>query len=122
MKPQEIFDTVARHLFKQGHPAVEDGSCLYRASNGDRCAAGVLITDRYYDPKMEGQATLAIAKQFDLPKWFKANQELIEALQYIHDDTYALTNSGKFSRPKLKIELQNTAKYFNLEYKGDYDK
>ena len=32
MEAQEIFNTVATHLFKQGHPAtMESGACVYRA-------------------------------------------------------------------------------------------
>lgn len=42
---QEIFDTVARHLHKQGVQALDasGNGCLYRTPAGLRCAVGCLI-------------------------------------------------------------------------------
>lgn len=68
MNAQEMFETVARHLFAQGKRAgVEneegDFSCLYRAPDGTKCAIGCLLTDEQYaavflnpdDPMNESQ-------------------------------------------------------------------
>ena len=67
MKAQEIFDTVATHLFRQGHQAIDNGTCLYRAPNGDMCAVGVLIPDEYYEKDFEMLPVSAICSQ--LPEW-----------------------------------------------------
>lgn len=54
LTPQEIFDTVALHLLTQNAPAkTTDGACLYRAPDGKKCAAGCLIPDHLYTPKIE---------------------------------------------------------------------
>lgn len=51
MNAQEIFDKVVNHLRKQGHRSLsEDGRCLYRGSNGDKCAIGCIISDEDYQP------------------------------------------------------------------------
>lgn len=59
MTPQEIFDKVARHLLTQNAKSVvldADGEelCRYRGDGGMKCAAGALIEDTEYDPRMEG--------------------------------------------------------------------
>lgn len=57
MNEQEIFDKVVNHIRKQGHPAVENGTCAYRTEDGSMCAVGCLITDEVYSvygSKIEG--------------------------------------------------------------------
>lgn len=55
MTKQEIFNTVATHLFTQGVRASSpDGDfCFYRAPDGKKCAVGCLIPDELYKPDME---------------------------------------------------------------------
>lgn len=51
---QDIYNRVRDHLLKQDRRAVDyEGGCRYRAENGDRCAAGCLITDEAYTSKIE---------------------------------------------------------------------
>jgi len=63
---QQIFDKVALHLMTQlrtsrgpnpqfAPPASEAIVCYYRAENGDKCAAGCLISDEDYNPVIEGK-------------------------------------------------------------------
>lgn len=61
MTLQEMFDKVAAHLLKQNRKAISaDGrSCMYRAPNGDQCAAGCLIPDDKYSPEMEGKTVFS---------------------------------------------------------------
>lgn len=60
MTDQEVFDKVARHLLAQGCRAVKAGldgdadSCVYRARDGKKCAAGALIDDAFYSGVLEG--------------------------------------------------------------------
>jgi hypothetical protein len=50
---QQTFDTVARHLFEQGQPAIkENDKCQYRIG-GLKCAIGCLIADKDYDEDLE---------------------------------------------------------------------
>ena len=96
MTPQEIFDTVAKHLFAQGRRATiretdiygeVSAACRYRAEDGTKCAVGALIPDEVYDPKMEGYDVDCVLSSDPgyLPEWMHDNAELLRALQTAHD-------------------------------------
>lgn len=87
MAPQEIFDTVVRHLAQQGTQSVSKDVilCAYRGVGGRKCAAGVLIPDESYVPAMEGMKARNLPLKFDLPEWFIENVSLIQGLQIAHD-------------------------------------
>lgn len=55
---QQVFDQIFKHLYKQGRTAhdVNGGNCVYRNENGDKCAAGCLISDEYYDASIVGNS------------------------------------------------------------------
>lgn len=54
MTAQQIFDKVTHHLYTQRRRAItDDGLCLYRAPNGDKCAIGCLISDDQYEDWMD---------------------------------------------------------------------
>lgn len=90
MNAQEIFDKVATHLFTQGRRATDaDGErCMYRAPNGDSCAAGCLIPDEMYNSGMEGATIDIVTEEFRLPEYFYdyGSMSLIREFQKIHDD------------------------------------
>jgi len=90
MEAQEIFDTVATHLFKQGQRAVRgqaDGLCAYRGEGGLKCAVGVLIPDQLYTEMMEGSTVSGLLDEaeWELPEWMADNQSLLRDLQEAHD-------------------------------------
>lgn len=91
MTPQEIFNTVAKHLIAQGQPAMdmdEDGElqCMYRAPDGSKCAFGVLIPDEIYESWMEGKNPGSLIAMIDDLAPFKEHDELIADLQWAHDN------------------------------------
>jgi len=52
---QKLFDHVVIGLAAQGwRQAANNGSCMYRAPNGDKCAVGQCIPDEAYERGMEG--------------------------------------------------------------------
>jgi len=88
---QETFDKVVKHLLTQNYQCVDEaGNCVYRDDKGGSCAAGCLIPDYDYHPKMEylaidphrttkNEATEAVLKEgHDL--------FLVCDLQQIHDE------------------------------------
>lgn len=96
MTPQEIFDTVATHLFTQGHRAFDDNlvQCAYKAQDGSMCAVGCLIRD-YYKPEMDRnphgtdiRTVYSLYKSY-LPDWIENNLILLGALQDVHDVDYS---------------------------------
>lgn len=84
MSTQEIFDKVVTHLRKQGGKARDyEGVCMYRTKTGLKCAAGCLIPDEEYDPRMEGKTSNRV--QFFQNTFNYEERGLIERLQNIHD-------------------------------------
>lgn len=90
MTPQEIFDTVATHLFAQGKRALsikDTNNCAYRAPAGSKCAVGCLIPDDVYTLNMEGVHVSALFYRWPaLPEWMSQNRRLLSFLQQVHDD------------------------------------
>lgn len=110
MTPQEIFDTVAKHLITQGQQSQrDDGTCLYRGPGGLKCAVGVLIPDDVYTRKMElddlgetgnGVHGLLYRHAHVLPGYFSENVRLLSRLQNVHDLMYDRTS---FARPLFAL-------------------
>jgi hypothetical protein len=119
MTPQEIFDTVARHLFTQGERAGrspqwqgEQFTCRYRGPHGTRCAVGIFIPDDVYDHTMEGcGVTGLIVEHGDkLPVWMRRNAELLERLQTAHD-----LEENWHNTTRMRWELSLAALTFGLD-------
>jgi hypothetical protein len=121
MTPQEIFDTVAKHLFTQGrragiqHSDYEDNdgfSCRYRAPGGTVCAVGKLIPDAAYDPTMEGLGIVGLIEAFGggLPRWLRNNLELLDRLQMVHDQ-----KDHWIDDKRMRWELSLAAQAYGLD-------
>jgi hypothetical protein len=123
MTPQEIFDTVARHLFAQGERAgivvdydpdeFDEGfACRYRAPGGTVCAVGKLIPDDTYDPEMEGCGVSLLLDSFGprLPSWMLDNYELLDRLQMVHDQ-----KSHWVDDKRMRWELSLAAQAYGLD-------
>jgi hypothetical protein len=121
MKPQEIFDKVVRHLFKQNKkctcPSVVagvPGSCLYRGENNTSCAIGSLIPDHLYDVSFENRGIRSLMLKEEISDYFGIENEIfLSSLQGIHDDA-DINFAGNFNRGSLHYALKNTADTFNL--------
>lgn len=88
MTKQETFDRVIKAVIKQGKPAMNIHTCVYRAEDGSKCAAGHLIPDEKYVP-----ATMAmgVVSKISNPAVYNLiveeghDPELVRALQRCHD-------------------------------------
>lgn len=118
MQPQEIFDTVAKHLFTQGVQSIEEdtGRCLYRGPNGTMCAAGALISDELYVPEIEGYGVWTLCDDpldrhtdkfdgFVIPTWMKEHAGLVSALQGVHDAESNWESTENMCRALLGIAI-----------------
>lgn len=119
MKPQEIFDTVAKHVFAQGERAgikSPNGnfSCQYRTPTGKKCAAGALLPDEYYHNDMEGTNWQSICQDggFLIPDWMAEHSILIDDLQTAHD-----TKENWKSVNSMKTVFRQIAQKYNLSDK-----
>lgn len=118
MEAQEIFDTVAKHLFKQGCRAEGPSGCAYRGKNGLKCAVGIFIPDEVYDPRMDeaedygGTGIESLLNRFRevLPPWFVEHRRLLMNLQDVHDGY-----SAWIETELMKKQLKETAERFELD-------
>jgi len=109
MQAQEIFDTVARTLLAQEARSSTDGLCMYRGSNGAKCAVGHLIPDEVYRPEMDmdpsgqsGTGVRELLKKYGdvLPSYFAEHVDLLMDLQEAHDG-HVWSPSRKYMRQRL---------------------
>lgn len=102
---QETFNIVYNAILKQGCLSLDDkGYCLYRGPNGTKCAAGHLIPDDKYDPKMENKPCWRTGREGneDLENLIITNEitnilcdegydpSFVRKLQHMHDSSYSL--------------------------------
>lgn len=78
---------VKAKLIEQGEPSAFEGSCLYRGTDGKKCAAGHLIKDEFYNEDLEGaNCKIDPVREALLKSGVKAtNIELVRQMQVIHD-------------------------------------
>jgi len=88
---QDVFETVARHLLTQNKKSTQDGHCCYRGEYGTKCAAGVLIPDERYDPKMDSRNSTGWDNIIYAYEFSTMHSSLINALQYLHDNNHPET-------------------------------
>lgn len=111
---QEIFDTVVNHLRQQGETALSEDEqiCAYRGRNGTKCAAGILIPDEMYSPKMEGHGIDTLLNGGLIPsplrEEFSHNRKLVNQLQFIHDGRNIHNWEDGFARVAQAFNLQYT--------------
>lgn len=113
---QAVFDKAVKHLLTQKRRSMGKRGCAYRGKGGDMCAVGCLISDKAYDPEIEGFAVRE-AKVLDtlaasgVPTYNKM-KFLLTDLQYVHDDA---------SISLWRSRLQKLAKQHNLTWKDEHE-
>ena len=114
MTPQEIFDTVVRHLYAQGEQAVTAyGACRYRTRTGLKCAVGCLIADEDYQESMEGNLSVLLAHYTNKPSIAALVQHyyLLADLQLAHD-----SDENWASPERMRHDLRRVAEQHKLSY------
>lgn len=106
MSKQEAFDKVLNHLRQQGRAAVNSkGECVYRAPNGDMCAAGCLIPDKMYKEAFEGNDA------YEIDVFSEEIEDLVEILQSAHDGWLQRDGVGAW-----EDQMKYIAQEYNLVY------
>ena len=85
---QEVFEHVVTALLKQNKRSMGvneegTGTCLYRSSDGSKCAAGHCIGDDEYNPRFEGNTWGCLIAQSEVTV---THGNLISRLQRFHDE------------------------------------
>jgi hypothetical protein len=92
LSAQELFDTVATALLKQGRPSMQTGNrsaCMYRGPDDCKCAIGHLIPDEEYNSEYEFKSIAEVLQNFPIPitsEKIGGHGRLTRALQMAHDD------------------------------------
>ena len=121
---QETFDLVLNGMRAQGGPsAVVDSSghgvqCLYRGPNGRKCAVGLIIPDKDYNPSIEG-TTASKALGMSL-----VEGTILDGLQRVHDRCAYKRNASDLYDPvtdeeffaKWEPAMKSFAEKHNLHY------
>ena len=120
-KAQEIILKVFEHLIVQGERAMDGPQCVYRAPDGNKCAAGCLIPDELYSNKMEGSSFRHVAMDHPkLQEMFGDYIELIGELQQIHDNYSPWDPKLNWNHYMLE-EFQILCRQFGLDYSEIFD-
>lgn len=120
MTPQEIFDTVAVALVKQGRPSIKakrtwSHSCAYRGDDGAKCAVGHLIPDEHYTPEIEGSGVSCPYMQPVLEALgLSAHRPLLSAMQGAHDATANMCVDDKVWLVEWAKDMRQVAQQHNL--------
>lgn len=136
---REIFEHVVVNLFRQGEPSVSDFPtgirCAYRGVDDTKCAAGWVIPDSIYIPRMEDNS---IANLIDysrqeaqhlrghwLPSILWQHRTVIEHLQTAHDQAETQMRFGVTFEAEFLIAI-NEERYAFMrlvldDHYGDYE-
>jgi len=120
---QETFDFVVGKIREQGCASIVEGgsSCLYRGSNGTKCAAGHVIPDDKYDLIFEGCTVVTkpwdgmregVKKLYEVLKETGHDLDLLRNLQRCHDDASSFKNFME----KFEINVKEIATLKELTY------
>jgi hypothetical protein len=105
---QSIFDQAANHLLAQNKRSSEEfgPACLYRSSDGLKCAVGCFISDDEYKPDMEGHCVDKILTDCDITL-YGDKILLLRKLQDLHDNAYVY---------EWESELEGLAQEYKLTF------
>lgn len=114
---QELFDIVWNALNLQGLTSMGSSEtgvllCSYRGSKGRKCAAGHLIEDDEYDPRMEAQTVRQLLNTWNFKNINLENAHFVQMLQNAHD-TCMPRNRGT-SLEAWRSEMHKLAEMYSL--------
>ena len=113
---QAVFDKVVKHLLTQKRRSESNRGCAYRGKDGDMCAVGCLISDKAYDPEIEGHSVFHLRVQETLAEsgvpTYNKMKFLLADLQYLHDEC---------SISLWKTDLRELANHHNLTWKDEHE-
>jgi len=94
---------------KKASPWSPSGQCLYRGPDGKKCAAGLLIPDELYNPKMEGAVASTTLTPDLLPEHMTMYD--IDRIQAIHDNSSV---SDEWNHKAFVQKLNNNSSFSSL--------
>lgn len=121
---QETFDTVVKHLYKQGQRSMQWSTdrrgnrrlaCAYRGKNNTSCAIGCLLPDEMInDSNNTGTGILRLDPTI-IKYLGEENIVLLIQLQKAHDTVASWQDGYRNPSPALKVTLMDIASTFKLD-------
>jgi len=113
---QIMFDVVVEKINQNGFSLDPiQGSCMYRTSEGKKCAVGWLISDEEYKPEMEGSQVVNLVNRKVLPKRLLGkfvrgqyeNLQLLIVIQCVHDSCalWSINKQGNIDEFNRRMKL-----------------
>lgn len=141
LTPQQIFDTVGKHLHTQGcastsrpeDKTVGPAICMYKNPVGKKCAVGCLIKAEHYNPIYEGvglsqllvqdgyagkEKTDALRNSLvasGIDTHDRETMTLLQELQYIHDGLGDCTIDPTEFRSTAAKQMEEIARRYKLK-------
>ena len=85
MTAQEVLNTMAEHLLKQGVKSLNpEGRCCYLSPEGLKCTVGGLLEEGEYCPELEAKSVERLGDL--LPERLRPHLDLLTNGQNTHDD------------------------------------
>lgn len=117
---QLMFDHVVEKINEHGLAFdTKHATCMYRTSDGKKCAVGWLISDQEYTPDMEGSQVGGLIARKILPKRLLGkfvegryeNEILLRDMQYAHD-----VCAGSEDKPDFIVRMKRVAQSYKLDW------
>jgi hypothetical protein len=109
MDRAEYYDLLVKTSKDGGFPSYAplDKHCKYHSEDGKKCAAGLLISDKVYDPEMENIKISSVIEKYNLGKIIPKGLSLkqLQDIQFAHDEI-ALCNE-KWDHESFVVVLTN---------------
>lgn len=116
LSAQQIVDTVLARMEAQGKPATGGlDSCLYRTTDGLKCAVGCLLTDEELDLLYEVGDNGRAVGEISLPPRLRPHLTLLSHLQWSHDQA---AKGDRFFRD-FKAGVAASAEFFDYTVPQD---
>lgn len=117
MQKQTMFNRVWNHFIVRGNPRSVDpdlaNECLYRGPNGAKCAAGLFISDKRYDPEIEKAPISDHEMKVYLSRGAAKQVVFLRELQEAHDNING-SHEPKKAMEEFESSLRKLAKEHNL--------
>lgn len=117
-RKQKTFDTCIKYMFSMKEQSVEEeGTCRYRAENGNKCPIGYIIPDSIYNNVCEDGDIGSLLNWGSMYYLRGLKEHLLEAEYSIDEGFLSDVQDIHDSHFKEEIVVEAIAKYYKLKYK-----
>lgn len=114
---QKVFDTAVEQIYRQGGPAYDVDSCMYRSPDGRKCNFGAVIPDAVYAPHFEKKCAddAALGDVLAHLALGPGDRTFVYFLQRAHDDPVEKHGVEHYERNMRGFSIQHQLSTATLE-------